>query len=66
MATEKQNCERCNKIATFNRQSTNEPEEGEICGVCGNWVCSDCVDWKLCHTDKIDVDIICKDCSQTS
>ena len=54
-------CEHCNAVTTFERQSITEAPEGEVCGVCGDWVCVNCVDWSK---SGINEDIICLRCTE--
>ena len=53
------NCEWCGNKTMFERISEAEPPEGEVCGICERWICSDCVDW----SQDTDEDIICVYCS---
>ena len=56
------NCSLCQTKTSFERHNESEPPEGEICGVCGKWVCPNCVDWKSCQTEPLNEDIICVEC----
>ena len=52
-------CEYCENLTSFERHSNDEPEEGQRCDQCGNWVCNDCLDW-----GKSGERNICKYCSE--
>ena len=52
-------CDSCGKATSFERTDPEtQPPEGDMCPVCGGWVCNDCYDWKndqcdLCtHVEK--------------
>lgn len=53
-----ENCSHCSAPTCFERNNSSQPEEGEICLDCGEWVCNKCIDWK--HPSG---EIICKKCS---
>ena len=57
-----QKCSSCNAPTTYEREDETKPPEGEICGVCGMWVCPDCVDWKASKEGELD--IVCKSCAK--
>ena len=58
-----QDCEICGAAASFERKNETQPKEGEVCSMCGQWVCDDCVDWTKCHSEHLkDIDMVCKDC----
>lgn len=54
-------CSHCLAPTSFESNSKSDPEEGEICLHCGDWVCNGCIDWK--HPTK---EIICKKCSNVN
>ena len=58
-------CTFCTALTSFERMSENEPREGEICSVCGLWVCHDCVVWDKCLREPDNLDIICKRCNES-
>jgi hypothetical protein len=46
--------------------------EGECCGICGSWICTNCSDasvslrvFILPNGERIAEDVICKDCSHS-
>lgn len=54
-------CEHCAKETSFERNSEEEPAEGNVCSVCGDWICDNCTDWNKSY--KNGLDFICKDCA---
>lgn len=59
-------CLQCGGIANFDKSP-----EGDMCGLCKDWVCQDCVDHSVCLKEyelpdgrTIAEDVICKRCSQ--
>lgn len=66
--TEKMNeeCTKCGGFAGFDKSP-----EGECCGICGEWVCKDCIDNDVCLKEfvlpdgtTVAEDSICKECSE--
>lgn len=58
-------CQKCGSFAGFEKSP-----EGNNCGLCGEWVCDNCVDYKVSMREYLLPDgqaiaesIICKDCS---
>jgi len=56
-----QKCSRCGSPTTYMRENEDQPNEGEFCSVCGEWLCKDCVDWGASMKEQ--GDIVCKTCS---
>ena len=56
-------CSHCGAPTSFERHDPlKEPNEGECCIKCGDWVCHDCIDWA--YMARINaVDPTCKKCS---
>ena len=54
-------CEHCGAEPSFECNKESDPREGEACGICGDWVCVNCVDW---GDSGYAEDIICKNCSR--
>jgi hypothetical protein len=54
-------CSKCGAETTFERDYETQPREGEVCGICDEWVCHDCVDWISKRNDEL---IVCKECSK--
>lgn len=59
-------CLKCGGFAGFETSP-----EGSCCGICGEWVCGDCVDYGvslkeyiLPNGEKIKEDVICKECAK--
>ena len=56
-------CSLCGSPTSWERESEEQPPEGEVCDVCSGWVCPDCVDWA--HMSKTgSVEAICKPCAK--
>ena len=55
METDNTKCAHCGKPTSFERWGKEQPPEGEICQVCGDWVCPECVEY-------LDTTPICKKC----
>ena len=55
-------CEQCNGVANFYTSP-----EGQLCGVCGQWICNNCQDCSvgLGKEPFSDEDVVCKSCSQS-
>jgi len=53
-------CSLCGKPTSWERENIDQPPEGEVCSICGSWVCPDCVNWSFLSKEH---DIICKPCS---
>jgi len=56
-----QKCRLCGSPTSYERENEDQPPEGEVCSVCSEWVCSNCVDWSFTSDEY---DIVCKPCSQ--
>jgi hypothetical protein len=56
------NCSLCKQPTSFERRDLTQPLEGDVCSICGAWVCPACIDW-LKMTLKNTENIICKLCS---
>ena len=54
-------CSKCRVDTSFERDNESQPKEGEVCMECGEWFCSDCIDWV-----KSDPDPICKECAESA
>jgi len=55
-------CEICGNKTSFERKDITQPREGEVCGICNQWVCNDCVVWDECQQPPLNLDVICKGC----
>jgi len=53
-------CEHCYISTSFERHHIADPYEGQVCDICDEWCCNDCIDWSMC-TDGF---TICKNCVQ--
>jgi hypothetical protein len=53
-------CEHCGQPTSFERDNVMQPHEGEVCDVCDEWCCTDCIDWESCDDGLT----ICKQCSE--
>jgi hypothetical protein len=54
-------CTHCGKPTSFERDNETQPHEGEVCPICDEWVCVDCVDW-VATEERNDEWIVCKEC----
>jgi len=55
-------CTHCGKPTSFERMKEEEPHEGEVCDICDDWICWDCMDWgKSCMNGH---DVVCKECAK--
>jgi len=55
-------CSKCGAQTSFERDYEAQPREGEVCAICDEWVCHDCVDW-VGTENRNDEWVVCKECS---
>lgn len=55
-------CYYCGTLVVFERDTSDQPPEYDICDECGYKCCPDCVSWKDCCTDGRE--IVCKSCAE--
>ena len=56
-------CSLCGKPASHERESIDQPPEGEVYNTCFFWVCVDCVDWEYMDKNNM-VESICVECAK--
>jgi len=60
---EKMKCKICGSDTSFERETEDQPPEGDVCSRCGRWVCVSCTDYVFMREINT-VNPICKDCSE--
>lgn len=58
-------CSQCEKQVCFERHDKSLPEEYEVCIVCDEHFCNDCIDWSFMKKKGLEAPI-CKQCAKTS
>jgi hypothetical protein len=53
-------CDHCGGEALFETENSSQTS-GDICDICGDWVCQDCLDHSKCG---VDYDNVCQKCSK--
>lgn len=51
-------CPRCGKLYSIERRNEDMPKEGELCRICGEMYCDDCIN----HKASDEKGFVCKDC----